>query len=65
MQGEIKVSFTNRPGEDYIITMPNVYARGILFGTMLMELGDEAAVKCPKLDLICTLDFKVKVISVR
>ncbi|KAI8359723.1 hypothetical protein B0O80DRAFT_381915 [Mortierella sp. GBAus27b] len=42
MQGEIKVSFTNRPGEDYFITMPNVYARGILFGTMLMELGDAA-----------------------
>lgn len=63
MQGEIKVSFTNRPGEDYIITMPNVYARGILFGTMLMELGDVAAVKCPKHDLVCTLDFKVKVCS--
>ncbi|KAF9150820.1 hypothetical protein BG015_007343 [Linnemannia schmuckeri] len=41
--------------------MPNVYARGILFGTMLMELGDVAAVKCPKLDLVCSLDFKVKI----
>ncbi|KAG0312075.1 hypothetical protein BGZ99_009734 [Dissophora globulifera] len=60
MQGEIKVSLTNRPGEDYMITMPNVYARGILFGTMLMELGDAACVKCPELDLICTLEFKVK-----
>ncbi|KAF9187587.1 hypothetical protein BGZ51_003441 [Haplosporangium sp. Z 767] len=60
MQGEIKVSFTNRPGEDYLITMPNVYARGILFGTMLMELGDVAAIRCPKLDLVCNLEFKVK-----
>ncbi|KAG0242769.1 hypothetical protein B0O80DRAFT_460552 [Mortierella sp. GBAus27b] len=60
MQGEIKVSFTNRPGEDYFITMPNVYARGILFGTMLIELGDVATVKCPKLDLVCSVDFKVK-----
>ncbi|KAF9361193.1 hypothetical protein BGX34_007280 [Mortierella sp. NVP85] len=60
MQGEIKVSFTNRPREDYFITMPNVYARGILFGTMLMELGDVATVKCPTLDLVCNLDFKVK-----
>ncbi|KAF9282041.1 hypothetical protein BGZ68_006235 [Mortierella alpina] len=60
MQGEIKVSFTNRPGEDYIITMPNVYARGILFGTMLMELGDVATIRCPKLDLVCNLEFKVK-----
>ncbi|KAG0033430.1 hypothetical protein BGZ81_008516 [Podila clonocystis] len=60
MQGEIKLSFTNRPGEDYIITMPNVYARGILFGTMLMELGDVASVRCAKLDLVCSLEFKVK-----
>ncbi|KAG0234453.1 hypothetical protein BGX31_004556 [Mortierella sp. GBA43] len=60
MQGEIKVSFTNRPGEDYFITMPNVYARGILFGTMLMELGDAATVNCPALDLVCNLEFKVK-----
>lgn len=60
MQGEIKVSFTNRPEEDYFVTMPNVYARGILFGTMLMELGDVASVRCPKLDLVCNLEFKVK-----
>ncbi|KAG0226295.1 hypothetical protein BGW41_004226 [Actinomortierella wolfii] len=60
MQGESIVSFTNRPGEHYYITMPNVYARGILFGTMLLELGDEATVKCPKLDLICTVEFKTK-----
>ncbi|KAF9953447.1 hypothetical protein BGZ72_005396 [Mortierella alpina] len=60
MQGEIKVSFTNRPGEDYFITMPNVYARGILFGTMLMELGDVATIRCSKLDLVCNLEFKVK-----
>ncbi|KAG0029449.1 hypothetical protein BGZ81_003791 [Podila clonocystis] len=60
MQGEINVSFTNRPGEEYFITMPNVYARGILFGTMLLELGDIAAVRCPKLDLVCSLEFKVK-----
>ncbi|KAG0338239.1 hypothetical protein BG004_007302 [Podila humilis] len=60
MQGEINVGFTNRPGEEYLITMPNVYARGILFGTMLLELGDIAAVRCPKLDLVCSLEFKVK-----
>ncbi|KAF9920929.1 hypothetical protein FBU30_009115 [Linnemannia zychae] len=60
MQGDIKISFTNLPGEEYIITMPNIYARGILFGTMLMELGDVATVKCAKTDLVCNLEFKVK-----
>lgn len=61
MQGETKISFGNLPGEDYFITMPNVYARGIMFGTMLLELGDSAQVRCPKSDLVCTIEFKVKV----
>ncbi|CAG8765379.1 13386_t:CDS:2, partial [Acaulospora morrowiae] len=42
MQGESKIIFTNRPGEIYRIEMPNVYARGILFGRMVMELGDNS-----------------------
>ncbi|KAG9299629.1 hypothetical protein G9A89_020800 [Geosiphon pyriformis] len=42
MQGESRIYFTNRPGEVYHIEMPNVYARGILFGRMVMELGDNS-----------------------
>jgi len=60
MQGESRVVFTNRPGEVYTITMPNVYARGILFGRMILELGDNSVVRCEKNDLICELEFKTK-----
>ncbi|KAF9201593.1 hypothetical protein BGZ49_008171 [Haplosporangium sp. Z 27] len=60
MQGETKISFANLPGEDYFITMPNIYARGIILGTMLLELGDSAYVRCPKHDLVCHIEFKVK-----
>ncbi|KAF9436932.1 hypothetical protein BGZ76_002510 [Entomortierella beljakovae] len=60
MQGEIKISFTNLPGEDYFITMPNIYARGVMFGRMFLELGDHAEVRCPKNDLVCQIEFKVK-----
>ncbi|RIA97655.1 hypothetical protein C1645_719463 [Glomus cerebriforme] len=60
MQGESKIFFTNRPGEVYRISMPNVYARGILFGRMVLELGDNSTVKCEKNDLICELEFRTK-----
>ena len=63
MQGESKILFTNRPGEVYRIAMPNVYARGILFGRMVLELGDNSTVRCEKNDLICELEFRTKVIS--
>ncbi|CAG8561799.1 5237_t:CDS:2 [Diversispora eburnea] len=60
MQGESKIYFTNRPGEVYQIVMPNVYARGILFGRMVMELGDNSTVRCENLDFICELEFRTK-----
>ncbi|PKK64014.1 Oxysterol-binding protein [Rhizophagus irregularis] len=60
MQGESKIIFTNRPGEVYRIAMPNVYARGILFGRMVLELGDNSTVRCEKNDLICELEFRTK-----
>ncbi|KAA8913366.1 hypothetical protein FN846DRAFT_902847 [Sphaerosporella brunnea] len=47
-------------GEKYILTQPNMYVRGILFGKMKYELGDHAYVRCPELDLVADIDFKVK-----
>ncbi|EGF81032.1 hypothetical protein BATDEDRAFT_88099 [Batrachochytrium dendrobatidis JAM81] len=60
MEGGSTVTFPSRPGESYDITSPNVYARGILFGTMYIELGDTAIVRCAKTDLICNIEFKTK-----
>lgn len=60
MHGTTHIYFTNRPGEEYIITNPNIYIRGIFLGTMLMELGDIVTIECPKLGLIADIDFKVK-----
>lgn len=60
MEGFSRVEFTNRPGEEYVINLPTVYARGILFGTMMLEMGDQVTVKCEKTDLICEIDFKTK-----
>ncbi|KAI9148519.1 Oxysterol-binding protein OBPa [Blastocladiella emersonii ATCC 22665] len=59
MTGETRITFTDRD-EEYILNLPNVYARGLLFGTMILELGDNVTIKCPKTDLVCELEFKVK-----
>ncbi|RCH99373.1 hypothetical protein CU098_011649, partial [Rhizopus stolonifer] len=51
MEGENHVVFTHLYNERYDITMPNVYARGILFGKMVLELGDSCVVRCKTSDL--------------
>lgn len=37
-----------------------MYARGILFGKMKYELGDQAVVRCPESGLEADIEFKVK-----
>lgn len=41
--------------------MPNMYARGILFGKMVIELGDICTAKCEKLGMMADIEFKTKV----
>ncbi|CEJ95002.1 Putative Oxysterol-binding protein-like protein OBPalpha [[Torrubiella] hemipterigena] len=65
MEGIAYLTLLNRgenksKGERYIITQPNMYARGILFGKMKYELGDHSFVRCPELDLVADVDFKTK-----
>ncbi|KAI8144394.1 hypothetical protein BJV82DRAFT_607205 [Fennellomyces sp. T-0311] len=60
MHGESYIVLTDRHNERYEILMPNIYARGILFGTMTLELGDSSKVRCVTSDLSCELDFKTK-----
>jgi len=60
MQGQTRIIFLNRPDEVYYLTLPNAYARGILFGTMYMEMGDSITIKCPETDLVAEIEFKIK-----
>lgn len=41
--------------------MPNMYARGILFGKMVIELGDTCTAKCEKLGMNADIEFRTKV----
>jgi len=60
MHGHSKITVAGYPGEEYYVTNPNVYARGLLFGTMLMELGDTATVKCDKTGYSAEFEFITK-----
>lgn len=40
--------------------MPNMYARGILFGKMVLELGDTCTATNKAQGLQCDLEFKTK-----
>ncbi|KAI7894189.1 uncharacterized protein EV154DRAFT_499597 [Mucor mucedo] len=60
MKGYTRITFSELGNETYEITNPNVYARGILFGKMTMEMGDQSTIRCDSLDLICELEFKTK-----
>ena len=41
--------------------MPNTYARGILFGKLILELCEMSSIVCAKNDLRADVDFKAKV----
>ncbi|SGY63409.1 BQ5605_C007g04798 [Microbotryum silenes-dioicae] len=61
MEGETHVMLMNkREDGEYHITMPNMYARGILFGKMVLELGDTSIVKNEENDITCDVEFKTK-----
>lgn len=46
--------------ETYVMTQPNVYARGILFGKLRYELGDHMIIKCPDSGYEADIEFKTK-----
>ena len=54
------VLFHSRANTISILTQPNMYARGILFGKMKYELGDHSFVRCPENDLVADIEFKTK-----
>ena len=46
---------------DYVISMPNMYARGILWGKMFLELGDSCTAKNEATGHYAEIQFKTKV----
>ncbi|KAG2232905.1 hypothetical protein INT48_006159 [Thamnidium elegans] len=60
MKGTTNFILPTRNEELYEVHMPNMYARGVLIGTMTLELGDTSTIICKSTDLICEMDFQTK-----
>ncbi|KAI0809019.1 Oxysterol-binding protein [Irpex lacteus] len=61
MEGENRVLLMGRPEDgEYVISMPNMYARGILWGKMVLELGDTCTARNERLGLSAEMQFKTK-----
>jgi len=61
MGGESRVVLLDQPNDgEYTISMPNMYARGILFGRMVLELGDHSKVENRTTGISCDVEFRVK-----
>lgn len=48
-------------GEDYCLTVPYAHCKGILMGTLTMELGGKVAIECEKTGYCTEIEFKLKV----
>ncbi|CDZ98391.1 Oxysterol-binding protein [Phaffia rhodozyma] len=61
MDGENRVILMNKPEDgEYQISMPNMYARGILFGKLILELGDTSSINNVNTGIHCDVEFKTK-----
>jgi len=47
-------------GEDYNMTMPYAHCKGILMGTMTMELGGKVSINCEKTGYSTEMEFKLR-----
>ncbi|RWS16720.1 Oxysterol-binding protein-related protein 8-like protein [Dinothrombium tinctorium] len=59
LDGTARLTLLTR-GEDYLITMPYAHCKGILMGTLTLELGGKVEIKCEKTGYYTELEFKLK-----
>ncbi|GMR62677.1 hypothetical protein PMAYCL1PPCAC_32872 [Pristionchus mayeri] len=59
MLGKIRIRLLNR-GETYTVGLPFANCKGIMIGTMTMELGGQVTIECDRTAYTCLLDFKLK-----
>ncbi|KAJ1162118.1 hypothetical protein NDU88_002596 [Pleurodeles waltl] len=59
LEGEGRLTFLNR-GEDYVMTMPYAHCKGILYGTMTLELGGAVSITCEKTGYSAVIEFRLK-----
>jgi hypothetical protein len=59
MEGSMSIRLLNLD-EEYVITFPSYYVRGLFLGTLKMELSGKGSITCAKTNFSCELEFKNK-----
>ncbi|EFA79871.1 oxysterol binding family protein [Heterostelium album PN500] len=59
VEGSITLHLLER-NEEYTFNFPNIFARGILFGTLLTEIAGNTTISCKQTNLRADMDFKAK-----
>ena len=59
LDGTARLTLLNR-GEDYTLTMPYAHCKGILLGTLSLELGGKVEIRCEKTGYATEIEFKLK-----
>ena len=60
LEGAATLSLLPR-GEEYVMTLPYAHCKGILMGTLTMELGGKVTIECSKTGYTTEMDFKLRV----
>ncbi|EGG20537.1 oxysterol binding family protein [Cavenderia fasciculata] len=59
VEGTITLRFIET-NEEYTFNFPSIYARGILFGTLMTEIAGKTSINCSSTNLRADFDFKTK-----
>ncbi|GMT06531.1 hypothetical protein PENTCL1PPCAC_28705 [Pristionchus entomophagus] len=59
MLGKIRIRLLNR-GETYTVGLPFANVKGIMIGSMTLEMGGQVTIECDRTAYTCFLDFKLK-----
>jgi hypothetical protein len=59
LDGTARLTLLSR-GEEYSITMPYAHCKGLLVGTLTLELGGKVEIRCLKTGYTTELEFRIK-----
>lgn len=63
MNGNVNITLLSR-GETYVLSLPYAHCKGLILGTLTMELGGIVTIKCDRTGYSAQIEFKLKVMLV-
>lgn len=59
MVGSAKITLLTR-GESYVVTLPYAHCKGLIVGTLTMEMGGHVSITCDRTSYAAEIEFKLK-----